>query len=521
MGVGQARCVALEGLEGLLVTVECDLGRGLPGISVVGLGDASVVQAKDRIRSAMHNTKVPWPQSRVVMSLSPASVPKSGAGFDLAMVCAMVSAQLGSVRIQRRLSTTVLVGELGLDGSVRRVDGVVPIVQAAGANSIPEVVVPAANATEAARAEQGTPGVRVYAVESLADVLTWLHTGQALAPASQRAEGGGDGYAHPTPPDMAEVVSQPEARRAVEVAAAGGHNLMLMGPPGSGKSMLARRLPGILPPMSGAEQLEVAAVHSIAGHKGNLAGVWSGQRPFIAPHHGVTQAALIGGGSGRILPGAISLAHRGVLFIDEMPEAKAEVLDALRVPMETRWVEIVRARRSVRFPAQFQLVLAANPCPCGAEQAADCTCPGSVRQRYQAKLSGPLRDRIDVYACTRSTRAAVIRGSGEETTAVIAARVAEARERSHRRWAELAPGAHSTNATVAGTVLRKLGAPEEEGLLALQELLREAAVTQRGVDRALRVAWTLADLEGTARPGLGHILDAVELYSSRVLEAVA
>lgn len=511
MGVGQSYSMALEGLEGLLVTVECDLGRGLPGVSVVGLGDAAVVQARDRIRSAMHNSALAWPQSRVVMSLSPASIPKAGAGFDLAMVCALLSAQTGGKRVQERLARTVLTGELGLDGSVRPVPGIVSIVRAAARHGFAHVVVPRANAHEAYRASASAEGVDVLVADNLASVLQWVRTGIGLHPPEV------SDWEGPNPgaiPDLADVVCQPEARRAVEIAAAGGHNLMLSGPPGSGKSMLAERLPGILPPMTREEQLEVAAIHSIAGSKGNLASVWAHRRPYVAPHHSVTAAALIGGGSGRPLPGAVSLAHHGVLFIDEVAEARSEVLDCLRVPMELRRVEIQRARRSVRFPAQFQLVLAANPCPCGAERASKCRCPSGVRARYQARLSGPLRDRIDIFARTRSSTLAVIQAR-EEGSAAVAARVREASERGRARWKALRPecSPELINATVPGTLLRLDGAPSEDGLLVLQELLREGAITQRGVDRALRVAWTLADLEGVDRPGLSQVMDAVEMYS--------
>ena len=303
---------------------------------------------------------------------------------------------------------------------------------------------------------------------------------------------------------MADVVGQPEAKRAVEIAAAGGHDLMFTGPPGSGKSMLAACLPGILPPMTTTEKVEAAVVHSVAGTKGNVSQIWQGRRPFVASHHTVTQVALIGGGAVP-RPGAASLAHHGVLFIDEVAEAKAAVLDGLRVPMETRRIELVRQRQIVRYPAQFQLVLAANPCPCGAEFAAECTCPGAARARYQAKLSGPLRDRIDIFARTRTTSTASLTSESPESSAVVAERVAQARERALRRWGRI-------NATVPGSTMRAEHPATDEAMIVLQDMLRTRTLSQRGVDRALRVAWTLADCAGATRPGLEHVCDAVDLY---------
>ncbi len=496
-----------------MVTVECDVGRGLPGVSVVGLGDAAVVQARDRIRSAMQNTGVAWPGSRVVMSLSPAAIPKAGSGYDVAMVCSILAAR--DRQVQRRLSGAVLVGELGLDGAIRGVPGVLTIVRTASQAGFQRVIIPGANLVEGQRAAVHYDIEVLYATH-LTDLVAWLD-GYDLPPVGEVMQKEG----RPRVPDMADVVGQPTARRALEIAAAGGHAIMLQGPPGSGKSMLAERLPGILPPMQPNEQIEAAEVHSIAGDQGNLDGIWHGIRPFVSPHHSVTTAGLVGGGSGRLRPGAASLAHHGVLFIDEVAEARPSVIDSLRVPMEQRKVELVRAQRTLTFPAQFQLVMAANPCPCGAERAAECRCPSRSRSRYQARLSGPLKDRIDVFARTVTSQDALVQSSGEESTEVVAERVQEAAMRARRRWDSLglAPEGTMNNSTVPSTLLRTDWAPHPDGILALEELLRDGTLTQRRIDRAIRVAWTMCDLDGAERPNLGHVMDAADMRSEEALAA--
>ena len=516
--VGQATGIALSGISGIPVTVECDISRGLPGMSIVGLGDTAVVQARDRVRSAMINSGLEWPRSRVVMSLSPASVPKSGSGFDLPMVLAILSAQ--SKVPAETCEDVVVIGELGLDGTVRPVDGVLPMLLAARERGCRRAAVPQAVVTEARRVS----GLDIAGLSHLRELVSWVrgelefsdsgHPGTDRTSChrhSSRAVPDSDTGAG----DLADVLGQDEARRGVEVAAAGGHHLWLTGPPGSGKSMLAERIPGILPPLDDTEQLETAAVHSVAGDRGRLEAVWQGIRPFVAPHHSVSPAALTGGGSGRVRPGAVSLAHNGVLFIDEAPEVASGTLELLRTPMETGRIEVMRHRGTTVFPARFQLILASNPCPCGAADARDCRCRGGVRDRYLQRLSGPLLDRVDVCVRTNGNRLARLdrTPASTDSSAVVAARVAEARDRARHRWMQWGL---ASNATVPGTVLRTQRPAEDAAMELLQNRLRCGDVSQRGVDRTLRVAWTLTDLAGAQVPGVAEVMDALELFTGAV-----
>lgn len=475
MTLARTWSVGLVGVRGALVEVELDIAQGLPGVALVGLPDAVVRQSVDRVRAAVVNTGGEFPARRVTIGLSPASMPKQGSGFDLALAVAVLAAA-GTVPAGS-IDRLVLLGELGLDGSVRPIRGVLPAVLAAARAGHGQVVVPAANADEAALVD----GIEVLAVGSLGQVVEHLAGRRRLA-AHERAA-----LPEAAPAaDLGDVVGQSVGRRAVEIAAAGGHHLFLAGPPGAGKTMLAERLPGLLPPLDEQAALEVTAIHSIAGTLPSAAPLLT-RPPFEAPHHSATMAALVGGGSGQIRPGALCRAHRGVLFLDETPEFPRAVLDTLRQPLERGEVTISRASGAATFPCRAQLVLAANPCPC-ASAAGDtaCTCSPLERRRYRSRLSGPLLDRIDLRVeLPPVTRAAWLDGLGEpESTAVVARRVRQARAVAAER---LAGTGLALNSQVPGRLLRDRFAPPRSALALAERALERGALSVRGFDRVQRV----------------------------------
>jgi magnesium chelatase family protein len=495
--------VGLAGVHGAMVEVEVDMAAGVPHVALVGLPDAVVRQSVDRVRAAVVNAGASFPQRRITIGLSPAAMPKQGSGFDLALAAAILAAS-GTVP-QESIDRLVLLGELGLDGSVRGIRGVLPAVLAAARAGHRQVVVPAANAEEAALADR----VEVLAARTLGEVLAHL-AGRERLPRHVRGP-----LPEPAPPpDLGDVVGQAAGRRAVEVAAAGGHHLFLAGPPGAGKTMLAERLPGLLPPLDEEAALEVTAIHSVAGTLPPGAPLVT--RPtFEAPHHSATMAALIGGGSGQIRPGALCRAHRGVLFLDEAPEFPRTVLDTLRQPLERGQVTIHRAAGAATFPCRAQLVLAANPCPC-ASAAGDtaCTCSPLERRRYQSRLSGPLLDRIDLRVdLPPVSRAAWLDALGPpETTAVVARRVAAARAAAGER---LADTGLTVNSQVPGRLLRERWAVPRPALRLAERALERGALSVRGFDRVVRVAWTLADLAGRTVPGSDEVAEALGMRLQR------
>jgi magnesium chelatase family protein len=513
MALARTRAVALVGVRGHLVEVEADLAQGLPALTLIGLPDASLSESRDRMRAAVVNSGEAWPQRRITVGLSPASLPKQGSGYDLAMAAAVLAAA-GSVP-EASVRDRVLLGELGLDGRVRSLRGVLPAVLAAAASGVARVVVPAGNLAEA----RLVPAVQVEGVESLRDLLALLR-GQRpeviVAPAPVGPPGvdvpgdRADACDPADAPDLADVLGQVVGRRLLEVAAAGAHHLLLLGPPGAGKTMLVERLPGLLPDLPLDEALETTAVHSVAGTLPPGRPLLT-RPPFRDPHHTASRAALVGGGSGLARPGELSLAHRGVLFLDEAPEFATGVLDALRQPLESGEVVVARSGGTVRYPARVLLALAANPCPCvgAGGLPRDCTCSSVARRRYLGRLSGPLLDRVDLHASLpQVTRAELLADSGAEGTAVVAARVADARAACASR---LAGTPWRTNAEVPGRALRGHLRPAAGALRLLEAQLERGLLSARGVDRVLRVAWTVADLSSAAAPGVGEVEEALFL----------
>lgn len=506
--------VGLVGLEGHLVEVETHVGRGLVAFTLVGLPDASLREARERVRSALQSCRIETLDQHTTVNLSPAGLPKTGSGFDLAIAVSVLMAN-GKVS-PGAAQGTVFLAELGLDGTLRPLPGVLPSLMACASRGVDRAVVPARCLDEA----RLVPGIEVVGFEHLADVVTWAKGSAGRAPSlgAHVPDRGAAAAAATRPrvpgPDLGDVRGQQEARHALEVAAAGGHHLFLVGEPGSGKTMLASRLTTILPALDDRTAITVTALHSVAGVLDPSEGLIR-RPPLETPHHSATMPALIGGGGGMPRPGAVSLAHGGVLVLDEAAEFAPSVLDALRQPLEQGVVTIHRSRATAHYPAAFQLVLASNPCPCGGEESAvhTCTCTSLQRRRYMSRLSGPLLDRIDIRVGMRRPSRADLATERIEPSHVVRERVVEARSRAGAR---LRGTPWTLNCQLPGGWIRERSGVDGPLLAEIDRSVDRGVLTLRGADRVLRLSWTLADLDGRDRPDGTDVARALALRNGGV-----
>lgn len=496
--VARVATVAFQGIEGVPVDVQVMVAPGKVGMQIVGLPDKAVAESRERVQAALHASGLALPAKRVTINLAPADLPKEGSHFDLAIALGLMAA-LGAIPADA-LESFMVIGELNLDGTIAAVTGALPAAMTANAMG-KGLICPADSGPEAAWAGAE---IDILAPRSLIALANHFRGTQVMTrpePARRVSPG--------NLPDLADIRGQESAKRALEVAAAGGHNLLMVGPPGSGKSMLAARLPSILPPLSPAELLEVSMIHSVAGQLSG--GKLSDRRPFRTPHHSATMAALVGGGL-RARPGEASLAHHGILFLDEFPEFTPQVLDALRQPIETGECIIARANHRVSYPARFQLVAAMNPCRCGmaGEPGHNCAKGPRCMSDYQARISGPLMDRIDIRIDVPAVSAMdLIKPMAAEKSVDVAIRVARARNRQLERFAAEGVKGMSTNAACSTALIEKIADPDPSGLQLLRDAAEKFRFSARAYHRVLKVARTLADLDGSEKLNRMHLAEAI------------
>ncbi len=501
----RVKSAALYGIEAYVVDVEVDIQYKLPAFSVVGLPDSAVKESRERVTSAIKNAGYPFPQGKVTINLAPADIRKEGSHFDLPMAVAILAAT-GYV-VADDLENYMIIGELGLDGSVAGARGVLPMAISAREEGIENIIVPRPNAREAA-----VVGLRVYPVEKLGEVIEILEGRSSIEPYRLNVRDVFEMGKHQTTLDFSDVRGQEHAKRALEIAAAGAHNLLMIGPPGSGKTMLARRFPTILPTMTLEEALETTKIHSVAGVLPPDTALVT-ERPFRAPHHTISDAGLIGGGV-YPRPGEVSLAHNGVLFLDELPEFKRNVLEVLRQPLEDGFVTISRAAMTLTFPARFTLVAAMNPCPCGwfGDPYHECTCSLNEVKNYRAKISGPLLDRIDMHIEVPSVPLNKLAGEPTgESSETIRARVMEARAIQQKRFRGI-KGVYA-NAHMDTRLIRRFCKLSPEGEEILKKAITNLGLSARAYDRVLKLARTIADLEGSEDIKTHHVAEAVQYRS--------
>lgn len=495
MSLSTTKTIALNGLKGEVVTVEVDIADGLPGYTLLGLPDAALSESRERVRAAIVNSAQAWPNRKITISLLPAWLPKSGSGFDLPIAMGILSASgvIGDI------SEIIFIGELSLEGAIRNTRGVLPSLISAYQNGIKNAVIPKRNLNEA----KLLPEIKVFGFEKLNELIIWLQRGE-LTEQEELALEINESQSHL---DFVDVAGQVPARRAAEISAAGGHNFLMIGPPGVGKTMIAERLPTILPPLTKEETLEVTAIHSITSSDRAPLSTYP---PFVAPHHSTTRVAMVGGGSHSIKPGVCSLAHRGILFIDEAPECNIGVLDSLRQPLESGSITISRANGNLTFPARFILVLAANPCPCGrfAGRGRGCTCTSIQIRRYLNRLSGPLLDRIDLKVGVENVGRIELSAIDNESSQLIRDRVINARKIAAERFSS---DAWQLNSEIPPRELRSRFKPDKAAMNFLHDELEKERITARGLHKIIRTSWTIADLKGISKPTLEEVTESYRL----------